>query len=100
MPYGLKETDSLNNFTTNPGPFLEKLRRSGEPLLLTAEGQEGVVVQDAASYQRMLEEVDRLEAIAAIKEGLRDVLAGRTRPMREVLEELARTHNLRAAQDE
>ncbi len=100
MAQGVKEADSLRNFTTNPTAYLEKLRRSGAPLLLTVEGQGDVVVQDAASYQRMLETVDRLEAIAGVKEGLADVVAGRTRPIREVLEELASKHNLPAVQDE
>jgi PHD/YefM family antitoxin component YafN of YafNO toxin-antitoxin module len=100
MTQGVKEADSLSNFTSNPVAYLEKLRRSGAPLLLTAEGQGDVVIQDAASYQRMLETVDRLEAIAAVKEGLADVAAGRTRPIREVLEEVARKHNLPPVQDE
>jgi PHD/YefM family antitoxin component YafN of YafNO toxin-antitoxin module len=100
MPHGVNDSDSLSNFTSNPAPFLEHLRRSGEPLLLTMEGEGKVVVQDAASYQRMLETVDRLEAIAAIKEGLSDVAAGRTQPMRELLEQLARKHNVPSLQDE
>jgi PHD/YefM family antitoxin component YafN of YafNO toxin-antitoxin module len=94
MPHGVTGSDSLANFTTNPSPFLEKLRKSGDPLLLTVEGRPELVVQDAGSYQRMLDAVDRLEAIAGVKQGLNDVAAGRTRPMREVLEEQARKHNL------
>jgi predicted transcriptional regulator len=37
---------------------------------------------------------EQLETIAAVKEGLKDVAAGRTRPAREVLAELAKKHNL------
>lgn len=100
MPQGVTESESLNNFTANPAPYVEKLRHTGEPLLLTVEGEGEVVIQDAASYQRVLETVDRLEAVLAVKEGLRDVAAQRTRPMREVLEELARKHNLPPVQDD
>jgi len=99
MLHGITETESLANFTNDPQRFLEKLRQSGEPLLLTEEGKDGVVVQDAATYQRFLQRVDQLEAIAAIKEGLQDMAAGRTRPMREVMAELARKHHLPPVQD-
>src|SRR5688500_6928462 len=94
MSHSVNESESLSQFTANPAPIIEKLRQSGEPLLLTAEGQAAVVVQDAASYQRMLDAVARLETIAAVKEGLADVAAGRIRPMREAVEELARKHGV------
>ena len=96
----IHESDTLGNFTADPARFLEKLRQKGEPLLLTVEGQAGVVVQDAASYQRIQEALDKLETLAAVKEGLLDVAAGRTRPMREALEELARKHNMPPVQCE
>lgn len=96
----IEQIDSLVSFTNDPRRFLEKLRRNGQPILLTDEGENGVVVQDAASYQRFLERVDQLETIAAVKEGLQDVAAGRTRPMREALAELAEKHRLPSVQDE
>jgi PHD/YefM family antitoxin component YafN of YafNO toxin-antitoxin module len=92
MSLAVNESERLSEFTANPVPILEKLRQSGEPLWLTAEGQASVVVQDAASYQRMLEAVDRLETIAAVKEGLADAAARRTKPMREALVELEVLH--------
>lgn len=94
MPQDITDRDSLASFTSNPRRFLEKLRQSGAPMLLTEEGVAGVVVQDAASYQQFLEKVDQLEAIAAVKEGMQDVAAGRTRPAREALTELAAKHRL------
>jgi hypothetical protein len=100
MPQNIQDMDSLANFTMDPVRFLQKLRQSGDPMLLTVEGESAIVVQDAASYQRFLESVDQREALAAIKEGLQDVAAGRTRPMREALEELARKYNLPPVQDE
>jgi len=99
MAHSPENADTLNNFTTNPIPFLEKLRQSGEPLLLTVNGQAEVVVQDAVSYQRFLDSLNHLETLAAVKEGLQDVAAGRTRPMREALKELARKHNIPSEPD-
>jgi PHD/YefM family antitoxin component YafN of YafNO toxin-antitoxin module len=100
MPQCVSEIESLTSFTSDPERFLERLRRKGEPVLLTQQGEAGVVVQDAASYQKFLERVDRLETMAAVKESLRDVAAGRTRPMREALAELAAKHRLPPVQDE
>lgn len=37
---------------------------------------------------------ERAETLAAIREGLADVAAGRTKPAREVIEELAKKYNL------
>lgn len=43
--------------------------------------------------------VERPAAVAAVREGLEDVAAGRTRPAREALDELARKYKLRPAKD-
>jgi predicted transcriptional regulator len=45
-------------------------------------------MQDAVSYQRLLEELDRAEAIAGIQRGLEAMEAGRTRPVKEFLAEV------------
>jgi PHD/YefM family antitoxin component YafN of YafNO toxin-antitoxin module len=92
--------DLLSNFASNPAPYLQTLRQSGEPLVLSVEGQGEVVVQDAAAFRRAQQQLDRLETIAAVKEGMRDVAEGRTQPMRKALAELAHKHNLLPAQDE
>lgn len=100
MSGGVEDRDTLGDFTKDPQPYLERMRKSGEPLVLTVEGEGEVVVQDAASYQRFWAQVERAEMIATLKEGLKDVAAGRTRPAREVLAELAKKYNLPPAQAE
>jgi predicted transcriptional regulator len=54
----------------------------------------------ADEFQQVQQNMDRLDAIAAVKEGLRDVAHGRTRPMREALLDIARKHNLPLAKGE
>ena len=51
-------------------------------------GKAELVVQDASSYQSLLERLDRLETVEAIRRGLKDVEEGRVRDAREALEEL------------
>ena len=89
--------DSLTNFKRQTADYLQRLRKSGEPLVLTVNGQAEVVVQDAAAYQALLDlasRADREETLAAIREGLADVEAGRTKPAREALRRLARKYGI------
>ena len=89
--------DTLTNFKRDTARFLKRLQETKGPLVLTVYGKAELVVQDAASYQALLERVERLETIAAVKEGLEDRAAERTRPARAALEELARKYQLKPA---
>jgi PHD/YefM family antitoxin component YafN of YafNO toxin-antitoxin module len=68
--------------------LFEELKETGRPLTLTVNGGEMIVMQDALSYQRLLEELDRAEALAGVQRGLEAMEAGRTRPVKEFLAEL------------
>ena len=50
------------------------------------------MVLEEKAYQRLLEVIDRIETIGALKEALEDVEDGRTRPAREAFEELRAKH--------
>jgi prevent-host-death family protein len=89
--------DSLTNFKRQTAQYLEQLHESGEPIVLTVNGKAQVVVQDVAGYQRLVElaaKADREETVAAIREGLADVEAGRTKPARAALRNLAKKYGL------
>ncbi len=89
--------DSLTNFKRQTSDYLQRLRKSGEPLVLTVNGQAEVVVQDAAAYQKLVyaaARAEREEILSAIREGLADVEAGRTKPAREVLKRLAKKYGI------
>lgn len=84
---------SLSEFKRNSQELMQHLRESGRPIVLTVNGKAQIVVQDAASYQKLL---DRLEAIEGIREGLEDLAEGRTRPARQALREIRKRHNSQA----
>lgn len=89
--------DSLTNFKRQTAHYLQQLHESGDPLVLTVNGKAEVVVQDAAAYQRLLElaaQAERDATIAALKEGMEDVKAGRVKPAREAIIALAKKHGL------
>ena len=89
--------DSLTNFKRQSAEYLERLHKTGEPVVLTVNGKAQVVVQDAGAYQRLVEaaaKADREETLAAIRAGLADVKAGRTKPARAALQALAKKHGV------
>jgi len=92
--------DSLTSFKRQTAEYLERLQETGEPLVLTVNGKAQVVVQDAAAYQKLAEaaaKTEREETIAAIREGLADVAAGRTKPARAALNRLAKKYGIPTA---
>ena len=74
---------SLSEFKRNTSDLLDQMRESGHPVVLTINGKAELVVQDAASYQKLLNRVDELEAIEGIQRGVADRQAGQVTPLRE-----------------
>ena len=89
--------DSLTNFKRQTSEYLERLHETGDPVVLTVNGKSQVVIQDVAAYQRLVElaaKADRQEAVEAIREGLADMEAGRTKPVRAALRALAKKYGI------
>jgi prevent-host-death family protein len=89
-----RDIDSLTHFKRNTGEVIEQLKTTGQPMVLTVNGKAEVVVQDAASYQRMLDLIDRAEAIIGVKKGLESIERGEGIPAEEAFERLRRKHNI------
>lgn len=83
-----QDIQPLTDFKRNTPKFLRQLKETGHPLVLTINGKAELVVQDAASYQRLFELAERLETIEAVKEGLAAIDRGEGRPMDAVFDEL------------
>jgi prevent-host-death family protein len=79
----LKDIESLTAFKRKTNEYVKKIRESGNPLVLTVNGKAAIIVQDAESYQRMLELLDRAETIEAVREGLESVRQGKTMSLDE-----------------
>jgi antitoxin YefM len=62
-----------------------------EHITITRQGKPAAVVMSAdefASWQETIEILDDPEAMAAIRRGLKDIKAGRVRPLEDVLKRL------------
>ena len=78
------DIESLSTFKRDTASMVRRLKKTKRPVVLTVNGKAAVVVQDAASYQALLEIKERYETLLAIEEGLEDVRQGRHRPAKEV----------------
>src|SRR5436853_6014192 len=75
-----RDIQAMTTYRRNPAKFLKQLKRTKEPVVLTVNGKAELVVQDAESYQRLLEAKDRMEAIEGIKRGLESIKRGGGKP--------------------
>jgi prevent-host-death family protein len=82
-------THTLSDFQRNAREYLRRLRKSGQPAVLTVRGKAELVVQDAESYQKLLDALDQAESVAGIRRGLEQAERGEGRPARQVLERIA-----------
>jgi PHD/YefM family antitoxin component YafN of YafNO toxin-antitoxin module len=64
------------------------MEKTGAPVVLTINGKAKIVVQDAESYQRMLELLDKAETVEAIRQGLSDIEEGKTMSLEQFDKEM------------
>jgi hypothetical protein len=84
----LTDIGSLTEFKEHTDKAIKRLKETGQPQVLTVDGRAELVVQDVASYQRLLELLDRAEAIEGIRRGLESKARGEGRPLDEAFAEL------------
>jgi prevent-host-death family protein len=89
-----QDVHSLSDFKRKTSEFMTRMKKSGQPVVLTIKGKAELVVQDAASYQRLLELAERAEMMEFLRESREDIECGRTEPALPALERLAKKHNL------
>lgn len=66
----LREVRSVTEFQRNLKEYFAQLKQKRTPLVLTVNGRAEVVVQDAGSYQELLDRLERAETSAALRRGL------------------------------
>ncbi len=89
-----KDIQSLTTFRRRSGDFMKQLKKSKRPVVLTVKGKAAAIVQDAEAYQRLLDIVARADSDEGIRQGLDDVAHGRTRPAKEVFDDIRRKHGI------
>lgn len=82
------DINSLSNFKRNTPEFLRRLKETGHPVVLTINGKAELVVQDTASYQKLIELAERAERMDALRASIEDMKAGKVTPADNVLAEM------------
>jgi hypothetical protein len=90
----LEDIHSLTDSQRNTKEHIQRLKETGLPEVLTVNGKAEIVVQDAASYQKLLELLDRVEAIEGIQKGLESMQRGEGQPAHEVFTRLRKKHTI------
>jgi len=89
-----RDIESLSNFKRNTVKFLEQMKETREPVVLTINGKAELVVQDAQAYQALLDRVDYLETIKAVEQGLQDVKDGKTVVLEDFIADMRKKHGI------
>ena len=90
----VRDIAPLSNFKRDSVTLIGQLKRTGRPVVLTINGKAEVVVQDARSYQHLLELVNQAEAVVGIRRGLASMARGEGVPAEKAFEKLRRKHKI------
>lgn len=82
----------ISNLKRKTAALLRQLAETGEPVVLTRNGEPTVVIQDAAAYQELMDLRDRLDTILRVKRGIADMKAGRTESAAKVFARLEKKY--------
>ncbi|MGK7947162.1 MAG: type II toxin-antitoxin system Phd/YefM family antitoxin [Microcystaceae cyanobacterium] len=84
----------LSDFQKGASALIAKLKETKAPIVLTVNDQASVVVQDAESYQRLLERLDLLESVAGIRKSVEEFEQGEGIPLSEAFQQLKEKYDL------
>lgn len=90
-----EDIHSLSDFKRRTSAYMARMKKNGHPVVLTVNGRAALIVQDAGSYQRLLERAEKAEMMEFLRESREDLEAGRTVPAQEALDQLAKKHKLK-----
>jgi prevent-host-death family protein len=96
MTLSLRNIYPLSEFQRGAKAFLEKLRGTKEPIILTVNGKASVVVQDAQSYQELLDRLELLETSAGIRKSLEEFELGLGMSLDEAFEQLQAKYDIQS----
>jgi prevent-host-death family protein len=87
-----KDILSLTDFKRRSSELLKRMKRNHRPMVLTVNGKAELVVQTAAEYQRLLDEIEKNSAIEGIRRGLESMKAGKGKPAEEFFAEMEKKY--------
>ncbi len=58
-----RDIQPVTEFRANAAQFIEQVRETGEPVILTQHGRSAAVLLDVGTYESMLEEIELLRDV-------------------------------------
>ena len=83
-----RDIHSLTDFKKNTSQFIQQLKETGDPVVLTINGRAKLVVQDAGSYQALIELAEQAEQLEISRRAVAEMKAGLGRPAGEMLADM------------
>jgi prevent-host-death family protein len=65
-----RDIQSLSTFKRHTNELITQMKETGNPVILTVNGKAELVVQDALSYQKLLDSIEQLKSLIEIKKEL------------------------------
>lgn len=89
-----QDIHSLTDFKRHTVDFVKQLKKGRRPLVLTVNGRAELVVQDAESYQKLLEMTESFAAVSAVQEGLAQAERGEGLSLEQFDKRMRKKHGI------
>ncbi|RUS92863.1 hypothetical protein DSM107003_48160 [Trichormus variabilis SAG 1403-4b] len=74
--------------------FLDKLKETKSPIVLTVNGKAAAVVQDAESYQKLIDRLELLESVAKIRQSINEFEQDEGMPLNQAFAEFKEKYGI------
>jgi len=91
MMFSLSDIHPLSEFQRGAKMFLDKLKETKSPIVLTMNGKAAAVVQDAESYQKLIDRLELLESITKIRRSINEFEQCEGMPLNQAFAEFKET---------
>ncbi len=85
---------SLSTFKRDSNKVMRQMKKTKEPVVLTVNGKAALVVQDAESYQNLLELKERSEVVEILRQRLASRSRKKGRPAEDFFNEFFAKNNI------
>ena len=85
---------SLSTFKRDSNKVMRQMKKTKEPVVLTVNGKAAVVIQDAESYQKLLELKERTEVVEILRQRLASRGRKKGRPAEDFFKEFFAKNNI------
>ena len=85
---------SLSTFKRDSNKVMRQMKKTKEPIVLTVNGKAAIVVQDAESYQKLLELKERADVVETLRQRLASRGRKKGRAAEEFFSEFFAKHNI------